>query len=284
MNLQNCDHWFSILSILSCQGEITRPIFMTELTSIGTYFAKHQDARPSGHSYVIMASHVSFIAAIFTAFRYGKLVEGFGLALSCVISLHYHLCDENLHCPYGIGIEGWHALDVWSTFFLVCFIFAVMVLDLKSKKAKFIVRVVYFIAVTGSVMYDKSSMVLFGGLLASVGLLITLKVFKQVYFTSSNNARRATTGSTTTAPVKDLVAGLTIFAISLGCFVLANTPGALGIGGYTRYDPKRDGPLKPMDMPDTSTYWLFHSIWHFASAISALFILRYLVAQSKENK
>ena len=222
----------------------------------------HQEVRPSGHSAVIMASHVGFLLSIGIAFKARRLVEAMSLSLSALISLHYHVCDENLWCPYGLDVTIWHALDVWSTFFLICFIFGVMVLDLPNPKHRFILRTVYFVSVTGSVWYDKGSMMLFGGLLASVALLI---VARYALAKPSNRQRKKKS-------LGDLVVGLIVFVIALGCFVLANTP----IVGHTRYDPKVDGPLKPMDVPDTSVYWVFHSIWHFSSAISSFFVLRFL--------
>jgi hypothetical protein len=232
----------------------------------------HQHVRPSPHSLAVLASHLAFAKTIHIAWKSHRVVESLSLALSCLISLHYHLCDENLWCPYGFDVYFWHAMDVWSTFFLICFVFGVMVLDLKKKKHQFILRVAYFIAVTASVAIDRSSMLLFGSLLGSVGLLVVVRLLSECGWFRA----RSSTKDSPSKSLSDLALGVGAFTVALGCFMVANTP----VIGYVRYD--RSKP-KPMDVPDTSVYWFFHSCWHLISSLSAYLILRFLSQRPQRN-
>jgi hypothetical protein len=225
----------------------------------------HQLVRPSGHSLVILASHVSFLLCLATAVRRRQLLEAASLALSATISFCYHLCDENIACPLGWSVFAWHALDVWSTFFLVCFVLGVLVLDFDTRRARVLARAAYFALVSGCVWYDRGSMLLFGGLLASVAAAVLFRYGVQRHH-QQRHQRRARRFH-----IRKLVTGLAIFGVSLGCFVVANTP----VVGPVTYDAARDGAVKRMDVPDTAVYWFFHAVWHFASAISAHFILQF---------
>lgn len=217
-------------------------------------FNPHQFVRPSGHSYVILLSHVSFLLCITAAVRKRLLMESVSLLFSGVISICYHVCDENFGCWLNLNIFQWHAADVWSTFFLTCFVLGVIVLDIEDRKMRFVLRFVYFVLVTGFVWYDPGSVLLLGGLLFVTAVLVFFRYAVQRHHKASRKSRK---------DVRRLVIGLAVFAVSLGCFILANTP----IVGYQLHDPRAG--LKPMDVPDTTVYWFFHSIWHFASAIAA---------------
>ena len=220
-----------------------------------------QLTRPSFHSYVVLASHVSYALSFRTALRTAQYLELASLALSLAISVGYHICDENLACGLGLDIQRWHALDVWSTFFLICFVLGVRAMNFASTAVRTIVRTTYLILVTVFVIIDRGNLALFGALLASVAVGLVL---------------RSVLGGGIGGEPKYLVYGLAVFACSLGCFVLANTP----IIGPRTWQPET-GKLKPMDVPDTAVYWLFHSVWHFASAISAHFLLQFNTGPKK---
>lgn len=222
--------------------------------------------RPSAHSYIILASHASFIFCIREAIRRRLFVESMSLLLSATISMFYHLCDENFHCAFGIDIYGWHAADVWSTFFLICFVLGVMVLNINNKLWRTILRMAYLTAITVFVWTDPGNMVLLGSLLVVVATTVTLKFSLFPDKCNLSSSRRQERN-------QFLAVGLGTFALALGCFVVANTP----IVGPITYSADIHGPRKPMDVPDTAVYWVFHSIWHFLSAVSGYFIIRYLV-------
>jgi hypothetical protein len=227
--------------------------------------------RPSYHSYVLLLSHVSFLLSIVAAFRRRLVLESFSLVLSGLISVGYHVCDENLYCAFGWSIYQWHAMDVWSTFFLICFVLCVMVLDIRARRTKYIVRAAYFAVVTGAVWYDRSSLMIFSGLLGSVAFLVVFRYgVQRHYAVRQSMQQRSGYRGPVGGGVENLVIGLAVFCCSLACFVLANTP----IVGRLLHD-SRDGP-KPMDVPDTTVYWAFHSVWHFSSALSAYLIIRFI--------
>ena len=225
----------------------------------------YQLTRPSWpHSHVILASHTAFALCLYTAVVHGHALEAAGLTLSAAISVAYHICDENFACAFGWPIATWHALDVWATFFLVCFVLGVMVLDLPSRKARFAARAAYAALVTSFVWYDRGSMLLFGGLLLSVAVAVFFRYAVQRRHLAWGAAKRR-------ARLRYLITGLAIFSLSLGCFVVANT----SVIGPVTYDAARDGPVKPMAVPDTAVYYLFHSVWHACSALSAHCIVKF---------
>ena len=220
-----------------------------------------QLARPSFHSYVVLASHVSYALSFRTALVTGQHLELASLALSLAISIGYHICDENITCGLGLDIQRWHALDVWSTFFLICFVIGVRAMNFTSSTTRTAVRTVYLVLVTAFVIIDRGNLALLGSLLASVAIGLVV---------------RSVLGGGIGGDTTYLAYGLGVFACSLGCFVLANT---LIIGPST-WRPEA-GKLKPMDVPDTAVYWFFHSVWHFASALSAHFLLQFNTGPKK---
>ena len=222
-----------------------------------------QLSRPSGHSYVLLASHVAYAVGFRTAIRTGQYLELASLLVSLCISVGYHVCDENLYCSLGLDIQKWHALDIWSTFFLICFVIGVRAMDFASATVRAAVRVVYLLLITTFVVIDRGNLALFGLLLASVAVLLVVR--HVAGYAHSGNRHL-------------LAMGLGVFAVSLGCFVLANTP---VIGPVTW---PGGGQLKPMDVPDTAVYWAFHSVWHFASAVAANMLLLYNAPSPSNSK
>ena len=225
-----------------------------------------QHQRPSLHSYVILASHASFIVCIAEALRRRLVVESVSLLLSAFISIFYHLCDENLHCAFGMDIYGWHAADVWSTFFLICFVLGVMILNIRDAFGRNALRMAYLAAVTLFVWIDAGNMLLLGSLLVVVATSVVLRFTWWPLEDKLSHAKRVERN-------KFLAVGLGTFALALGCFVVANTP----VVGPVTYNASIHGPQKPMDVPDTAVYWVFHSVWHFLSAVSGYFIIKYIV-------
>jgi hypothetical protein len=223
-----------------------------------------QLSRPSPHSYVVLLSHASYALTLRTAVRHRQYLELCSLALSLAISVGYHICDENVHCGLGLDVVRWHALDVWSTFFLICFVIGVRAMNFATKGARVVVRCVYLFLITLFVFLDRGSAVLFGALLASVAIGLVCR----------HLIAGAVGGDATY-----LALGLGVFACSLGCFVIANTP----IIGPVTWDGL-PGTLKPMDVPDTAVYWAFHSVWHFASALSAHFLLVFNAPKHRQRR
>jgi hypothetical protein len=214
-----------------------------------------QEVRPSWHSAVVMASHVAFLLSLRTALRQRQFPEFAALLLSLAISLGYHLCDENVKCSLEFDIVKWHALDVWSTFFFICFVVGVRALGLSSRAARGALRGVYLLLVTAFVVIDRGSVAMAGGLLALVTMSL---VVRYLLFPLQRGSPQY------------LLMGLGTFSVSLGCFVVANTP-MVGPVTWTSHA----GELKPMHLPDTAVYWAFHSVWHFASAVSAHCLLKF---------
>ncbi len=247
-----------------------------------------QYVRPTWHSGVIMTSHLLFAVTIATALRRRMLLEALAMLASVVISLQYHICDENIVCPFGWSIVTWHALDVWATFFLISAVLGVLIIDPASRTVRVAMQLGFTLWVSVAVWYDRSSTIALGAILATVFASIGYRYLIQRHHLSfavksdqHAGARSASEGSSSSRcrprrkvfVVRRLVIGVVIFCLALACFMVANAP----ISDAVRtYDPSRFAPgaLKPMDVPDTAVYWFVHSIWHVASAISAFFVLR----------
>lgn len=255
-----------------------------------------QRSRPTWHSIAILMSHALFALAIRTAWRRRMFFEVAAMSFSVVISLHYHVCDENITCPFSWSIVTWHALDVWSTFFLISAVLAVMILEPSRWEVAAALRMGYTFWVTVAVWYDRSSVIGLGAILFSVFAAIGYRYFIQKHHhedllvlvpassTATSNPRRGGGGSIAAHAsnvvvvrkkfvLRRLIAGVIIFGVALACFMVANAPIHAAVMTYdaARYPP---GTLKPMDVPDTAIYWLVHSVWHVASAFAAFFVLR----------
>ena len=211
----------------------------------------HQISRPSAvHSFVILASHVFFLPGVYQAWRLRFPVELVSLCLVTAVSLLYHTCDENLFCAFDMSITQWHATDVWVTFLLICFLLGVMALDLKTWVAAAL-RCVYFVWVSAVVLFDATSLFHRALLILSVTALIIWRYGMQKHHKH------------TSLDVASLVQAWVIFGVAQVAFFLAITP----IVGRRLH---ADATPKPIALPDTTVYWLFHSLWHLFAAVSVL--------------
>jgi hypothetical protein len=234
-----------------------------------------QYRRPSYHSAAVLASHAVYSVTVWSAWCLRRPLEFVSLVVSATVSLLYHVCDENIGCAFGWDIAVWHALDVWSTYFLICFVLGVTMLRIQDRKRRFAVRALYFILVTCTVAYDRSSMILSGALLLSISAWIVVRNRTLLRSTMPWDGMATTPQRRENFAVdrrRSLILSLVCLTISLGFFVTANTP----IVGRRLHDPLA-GP-KPMHVPDTTLYWFFHALWHVGSGISVLLVLRFATA------
>ena len=216
----------------------------------------HQQARPSLHSYAMLLSHLSFFIPIVTCYRRSLLLETISLATAFFISTLYHACDEGLHCAGNLNLHAWHFVDVWATFLIVCFVLGVYFLQLPPRWAGAL-RVIYFIVITGAVSYDRFLFPLMASLFVTPLVLLLVRY-------GHTNGRVAFAMN---FEAKPFAIGITLFGLALVVFVIAGEEVA---GARKLHDLSKP---KPSDVPDTTLYWAYHSLWHVLCMVSTHFIM-----------
>eukprot|EP01062_Namystynia_karyoxenos_P063278 TRINITY_DN5608_c0_g1_i1.p1 TRINITY_DN5608_c0_g1~~TRINITY_DN5608_c0_g1_i1.p1 ORF type:complete len:219 (+),score=59.12 TRINITY_DN5608_c0_g1_i1:70-726(+) len=208
-----------------------------------------QRGRPSWHSGALLASNAAFAAGACAALRSGHVLEGAALAAVAAVSTLYHLCDENVTCVGGLDILGWHAVDVWVTFAVVNAVFAVTLLRVRRRGRRRLLRAAQLALVTAGIGYDRFNPLVSAGLYAAAVVPVLARA----------GARRVA-----------LRQGMLLLAAAAGCFISANA--APGPGG----ERLRSGPegVAFPHLPETTLYWLWHSLWHLAVVAAALALLR----------
>eukprot|EP00759_Apiculatamorpha_spiralis_P006760 PhF_6_TR14002/c0_g1_i1/m.22451 len=216
----------------------------------------HQLARPSWHSYVMVCSHFSFWVPVRTCYVRGLILEAISLAISFVISILYHACDEGLYCAANLNLETWHFIDVWCTFFLVCFVLGVYFLQLPGKWSS-LLRIVWFVVITLAVSYDRFSLPLMGSLFVTPAILLALRY-------AHPHGRKAFVVHFEPFP---FLVGMSVFGVALIVFVSAGEEVA---GARKLHDVSKP---KPANVPDTTLYWMYHGLWHVLCMISTHFVV-----------
>ena len=202
-----------------------------------------QAVRPSFHSAALFLSHVGFAAAIRIACRRRLWSEALFMTLCVVISLLYHVCDENLNdvCVFGWSIVRWHLMDVWATFTLISVVLGVFVLDLSSFTARVALRLAYLLWVTVQVCWiGPASTLGLGSILATVFGSVAFRYLRQrhhlLHHDDESQHQRGI--AATTAPIRfrvdRLAKGVALFTVALCCFMVANAPLTEAVKTYDR--------------------------------------------------
>ena len=211
----------------------------------GSFQIMEQFTRPSWHSTVLLLSHCVFILPVVVGFLKDRIIEGLSIIIAICVSFSYHLCDENYYCLNG-NIYQWHTGDVWMTFCLVTGVYGVSILRIERPEIRILARIGYFMLSTICVIYDQSSTQL--GLLLYATIIIPIICYRKQVLRSWYSKM-----------------GLVSFAVAITTFICANNFGqSLRTG--------KEALTRP-DVPETTLYWFFHSLWHLFIAISATCII-----------
>mmetsp|Transcript_35746 Transcript_35746/g.100625 ORF Transcript_35746/g.100625 Transcript_35746/m.100625 type:complete len:264 (+) Transcript_35746:20-811(+) len=213
-----------------------------------------QQEKPDWHSYVIFASHLSFVACLYSSWSRVGLVERLSLIVTSFVSLFYHLCDEFIFC-FIFNIRAWHALDVFLTFFLVT-LFCVHILDVSADERILLRASLSSLSLV--LLYLDRFSVTVNVVLWSVPAVLLASRF---LFQTSRQLRWK--GETVIRPRPprvnriQLVLCLALLAVGIVCFVAGNF---VQVSSSTC--PPHSSGSHSADAPETGLYWMFHSSWH----------------------
>eukprot|EP01062_Namystynia_karyoxenos_P063279 TRINITY_DN5608_c0_g1_i2.p1 TRINITY_DN5608_c0_g1~~TRINITY_DN5608_c0_g1_i2.p1 ORF type:complete len:230 (+),score=42.54 TRINITY_DN5608_c0_g1_i2:70-759(+) len=219
-----------------------------------------QRGRPSWHSGALLASNAAFAAGACAALRSGHVLRRechrgrsaaacpAPAAVRSAVRVERKYLQLTL-CVGGLDILGWHAVDVWVTFAVVNAVFAVTLLRVRRRGRRRLLRAAQLALVTAGIGYDRFNPLVSAGLYAAAVVPVLARA----------GARRVA-----------LRQGMLLLAAAAGCFISANA--APGPGG----ERLRSGPegVAFPHLPETTLYWLWHSLWHLAVVAAALALLR----------